>query len=175
MTAAAADASPERAARPTAGAARAAAEPPVSLVFDKNPSDPSDSRLYLHRKGKPTISYRAGSGTGVKDDCVRNKGWMPNGNWRIRLKSTNYNGDLVKGYAVYLEDMRCSKGTVKRTEMFIHSEMNRDGTQGRTERRRWDGPGDYRSNGCVKLHPKHIKELFKHLKPGWPTHLRVVS
>lgn len=168
----------------TAGPVEAAAEPAVKLVFDKNPSDPTNSRLLLYRKKSTqgaakyqlVASYRAGSGTGVKDDCATGKGWMPNGNWRIKLKSRTYNGELVKGYAVYLEDMPCSTGTrKKRTEMFIHSEMNRDGSQGGTERRRWDGVSDYKSNGCVKLRPDHIKALFDHLKSGWPAHLRVIA
>ncbi|MFD7439297.1 hypothetical protein [Streptomyces sp. NPDC059861] len=60
--------------------------------------------------------------------------------------------------------------------MFIHSEMNRDGSRGRSESRRWDGSGDYRSNGCVKLNPDDIKKMFRLLdRIGWPTHLRVVS
>lgn len=168
----------------TAGTPRAAAEPAVKLVFDRNPADPTDSRLLLYRKEstKGTAKYRlearyrAGSGTGVKDDCVTGKGWMPTGNWRIKLKSRTYDGQLVKGYAVYLEDMKCTTGKgKKRTEMFIHSEMNRDGTQGGTERRRWDGASDYKSNGCVKLRPEHIKDLFDRLKSGWPTHLRVIA
>ncbi|NXY97810.1 L,D-transpeptidase [Streptomyces sp. BR123] len=159
-------------AQPTPGAVA------TTLVFDKNQDDPTDSRLSVHKGDRLLATYRAGSGLGVKNDCVRAEGWMPNGNWKIKLKSRTYNGKLIKGYAVYLEDMKCSKGTLTRTEMFIHSEMNRDGSQGNTERRRWDGAGDYRSNGCVKLHPTDIKEMFRLLdRPdiGWPTHLRVVS
>ncbi|WP_426405104.1 hypothetical protein ACN9M0_37470 [Streptomyces sp. R-07] len=153
---------------------------PTTLVFDKNPEDPTDSRLlvYKGRTDKPWAVYRAGSGLGFTDDCKRAKGWLPNGNWKIRLKSTTYNGNLVKGYAVYLQDMKCSKGTLTRTEMLIHSEMNRDGSQGSTEARRWDGARDYKSNGCVKLSPDDIKKMFRLFNRdgfGWPTHLRVVS
>ncbi|MFI0927908.1 L,D-transpeptidase family protein [Streptomyces sp. NPDC021012] len=153
---------------------------PTTLVFDKNPKDPTDSRLlvYKGKEHKLWAVYRAGSGIGVKDDCARARGWLPNGTWKIKLKSRTYNGDLVKGYAAYLQDMKCSKGTVTRTEMLIHSEMNRDGTQGRTEARRWDGVRDYKSNGCVKLSPDDIKKMFRLFdRPdfGWPTHLRVVS
>lgn len=72
--------------------------------------------------------------------------------------------------------MRCARKSTPRTEMFIHSEMNRDGSQGKSEARRWDGAGDYKSNGCVKLSPSDITELFGLLnRIGWPTHLRVVS
>ncbi|MER7541008.1 L,D-transpeptidase [Streptomyces sp. NPDC097704] len=169
---------------PAAAAQGPAQAPPPAgatrLVFDKNPKDPTDSRLLVYKgdSNTPWAVYRAGSGVGVQDDCARARGWLPNGNWKIKLKSTTYNGNLIKGYAVYLEDMKCSQGTLKRTEMFIHSEMNRDGSQGSAESRRWDGARDYKSNGCVKLNPDDIKKMFRLFdRPefGWPTHLRVVS
>ncbi|MGC9499731.1 L,D-transpeptidase family protein [Streptomyces sp. WG7] len=167
---------PAAAAQGPAEAKAAAAAPATTLVFDKNPGDPANSKLSVYRGKKLWATYRAGSGLGVKDDCARAKGWMPNGNWKIKLKTRTYNGNLIKGYAVYLQDMKCSKGTLTRTEMFIHSEMNRDGSAGRTEARRWDGAGDYKSNGCVKLNPTDIKKMFRLLdRIGWPTHLRVVS
>ncbi|KQX50158.1 MULTISPECIES: L,D-transpeptidase [unclassified Streptomyces] len=154
------------------------ADAPTTLVFDKNQSDPTDSRLSVFRGTKLWATYRAGSGLKDKDDCARARGWLPNGNWKIKLKTPTYNGNLIKGYAIQLEDMKCSKGTLTRTEMFIHSEMNRDGSAGSTERRRWDGAGDYKSNGCVKLNPTDIKKMFRLFNReeiGWPTHLRVVS
>ncbi|MFI1828170.1 L,D-transpeptidase [Streptomyces sp. NPDC020412] len=160
---------------PTAATSTSAA---TTLVFDKNQNDPTNSRLYVRKGTKLWATYRAGSGIGRKDDCVRAKGWMPNGNWKIKLKSRTYDGTLIKGYAVYLQDMKCSKGTLVRTEMFIHSEMNQNGSQGSSESRRWDGAGDYKSNGCVKLHPDDIQKMFRLLdrkEIGWPTHLRVVS
>lgn len=41
---------------------------------------------------------------------------------------------------------------------------------------RWDGDGDYRSLGCIKLSPAHIKNLFaKAERSGWPTKLKVTS
>ncbi|MFH8972896.1 L,D-transpeptidase family protein [Streptomyces sp. NPDC017890] len=167
---------PSAVADTSAAPAAAAPRAVTTLVYDKNPSAPADSRLSVHRGGKLWATYRAGSGIGVKDDCVRNKGWMPNGNWKIKLKSRQYDGQLIKGYAVYLQDMKCSKRTVTRTEMFIHSEMNRDGSAGTSEARRWDGASDYKSNGCVKLNPTDIKKMFRLLdRIGWPTHLRVVS
>ncbi|MET9778532.1 L,D-transpeptidase [Streptomyces sp. NPDC006367] len=167
---------PAAVAQSPTGAPAAAAAPATTLVFDKNQTTPTDSRLSVYKGKKLLATYRAGSGTGVKDDCARGKGWMPNGNWKIKLKSRTYNGNLIKGYAVYLQDMKCSKGTVTRTEMFIHSEMNRDGSAGTSEARRWDGAGDYKSNGCVKLNPTDIKKMFRLLdRNGWPTHLRVVS
>ncbi|GAA0902609.1 L,D-transpeptidase [Streptomyces thermoalcalitolerans] len=163
----------------TAGelAQRPAAAAATTLVFDKNQQAPTNSRLLVYKGGKLQASYRAGSGLGVKNPCVTNKGWIPNGNWKIRSKTRSHNGRVIKGYAVHLEDMWCSPARkTKRTEMFIHSEMNRDGSQGRIESRRWDGPRDYRSNGCVKLHPNDIKKMFNLLdRIGWPSHLRVIS
>ncbi|WP_030245084.1 MULTISPECIES: L,D-transpeptidase family protein [unclassified Streptomyces] len=165
---------PAAAAQAPAGAPTAAAA--TTLVFDKNQGHPTNSRLSVYRGGTLWATYRAGSGLGIKDDCVRGRGWMPNGNWKIKLKSRTYNGRVIKGHAVHLQDMKCSQGTLTRTEMFIHSEMNRDGGQGGSEPRRWDGAGDYRSNGCVKLNPNDIKKMFRLLdRIGWPTHLRVVS
>jgi hypothetical protein len=160
-----------------AAARRPAAAPATTLVFDKNPNDPTDSRLRVYQGSRLQAEYRAGSGNGSTNPCLRNQGWMPNGTWKIKLKSRTYNGELIKGYAVWLQDMKCAPNSrVTRTEMFIHSEMNRDGSQGRTEPRRWDGRSDYKSNGCVKLSPNDIKKMFRLLdRIGWPTHLKVVS
>ncbi|MEU5659994.1 hypothetical protein ABZ802_30885 [Streptomyces sp. NPDC047737] len=37
---------------------------------------------------------------------------------------------------------------------------------------RWDDEGDYSSNGCVKLAPGDLKDLFAHLgQAGWPRNL----
>jgi hypothetical protein len=37
---------------------------------------------------------------------------------------------------------------------------------------RWDADFDYQSNGCIKLTPTDLKELFSHLdKAGWPKNL----
>ncbi|GAA1012666.1 hypothetical protein STXM2123_4922 [Streptomyces sp. F-3] len=163
----------------TAGelAQRPAAAAATTLVFDKNQQDPTDSRLLVYKGGKLQARYRAGSGLGVKDPCATNRGWIPNGTWKITSRTTRYNGKVIKGYAVRLQDMKCSpSSSKKRTAMFIHSEMNIDGTQGSIESRRWDGPSDYKSNGCVKLHPNDIKKMFTLLnRIGWPSHLRVVS
>lgn len=162
----------------TAGelAQRPAAAAATTLVFDKNQKDPTNSRLLVYKGGKLQAQYRAGSGLGSKDPCATDRGWIPNGNWKITGRTTKRD-TAIKGYAVQLQDMKCSPSSKKkRTAMFIHSEMNRDGSQGRTEPRRWDGPGDYKSYGCVKLHPNDIKKMFSLLnRIGWPSHLRVVS
>ncbi|TQE21986.1 peptidoglycan-binding protein [Streptomyces ipomoeae] len=147
---------------------------PVTLKFDKGTV--TNSKLYVLKGGKVIASYRAGSGT-MTNECTTAKGWLPTATYSIGGHWRNYNGSLVKGYAIRLADKRCNngKGTL-RTELFIHSEMTSSGGQGSTEARRWDGVNDYKSNGCIKLHPNDIKSLFKVLdKNGWPKSLTVVN
>lgn len=150
----------------------------TTLVFDKNPSDPARSTLTLLYDGHRQARYRAGSGDGTKDDCVRDKGWLPSGSWGIRFKDRHFKGTKVRGYGVALENMRCSRGAVTRTDMFIHSDMRTDGSQGDTAPRRWTDtrPNDYVSDGSVKLRPADIKDLFDRLdKLGWPRRLTVTD
>jgi peptidoglycan hydrolase-like protein with peptidoglycan-binding domain len=147
---------------------------PVTLKFDKGTV--TNSKLYVLKGGKVIASYRAGSGT-MTNECTTAKGWLPTATYSIGGHWRNYNGSLVKGYAIRLADKRCNngKGTL-RTELFIHSEMTSSGGQGSTEARRWDGVNDYKSNGCIKRHPNDIKSLFKVLdKNGWPKSLTVVN
>ncbi|MFD7439298.1 hypothetical protein [Streptomyces sp. NPDC059861] len=95
---------------PAAAAQKPAQAPSTSttLVFDKNQGAPANSRLSVYQGKKLWATYIAGSGLGITNDCVRAKGPMPDGNWKIKLKSRTYNGRLIKGYAVYLQDMKCS-------------------------------------------------------------------
>ncbi|NYV76856.1 L,D-transpeptidase, partial [Streptomyces sp. UH6] len=154
----------------------AAVRPQVTLVFDKNPADPGRSTLTVLRGAERQARYRAGSGDGSTDDCAADRGWLPDGEWRIVLKDRRFKGGKVRGYGIRLGNMRCAGGTVTRTEMFVHSEMHRDGSQGDTEPRRWDGEADYLSDGCVKLRPEDIKDLFARLDDlGWPERLRVTA
>ncbi|MFJ8162175.1 hypothetical protein ACIRBY_14750 [Streptomyces sp. NPDC096136] len=65
-----------------------------------------------------------------------------------------------------------------RDPLFVHSEMNRDGSQGSTEQRRWTdrAPNDFRSEGCIQMRPEEIKKMFRLLeRNGWPKTLRVVG
>ncbi|MEU9581582.1 L,D-transpeptidase [Streptomyces chilikensis] len=159
-----------------AAGAPVAARPEVTLVFDKNPADPSRSTLTVHRDGQRQARYRAGSGDGSTDDCAAGRGWLPDGDWRILLKDRRFKGGKVRGYGIRLENMRCAGGAATRTEMFVHSEMHRDGGQGDDEPRRWDGEADYLSDGCVKLRPDDIKDLFARLDGlGWPERLKVTG
>ncbi len=160
---------------PGAAGASTGARPEVTLVFDKNPKHPDRSTLILRRGGERQARYRAGSGDGSTDDCAAGRGWLPDGEWRIVLKDRRFKGGKVRGYGIQLGDMRCAGGGAVRTGMFVHSEMHRDGGQGDTEPRRWDGEADYLSDGCVKLRPDDIKDLFRRLDAlGWPERLHVV-
>ncbi|MEU9335556.1 L,D-transpeptidase [Streptomyces sp. NPDC048290] len=169
-----------------AGAAgHAAADPGASaaasyyLVFDK--SGVTSSRLYLKQsvpgRDKVIADYKAGSGT-IKNTCAVGKGWLPNGDYKIEFHRKNFDG-IINGYVIKLSDKSCHAGT-RRTELFIHSEMRPNGQQGRIESERWtdENPNDYYSNGCIKLRPSHIKNLFNRLDDlGWSKlkKLKVVS
>ncbi|MFE7775843.1 hypothetical protein ACFU5O_18450 [Streptomyces sp. NPDC057445] len=149
-----------------------AAEPyaySTTLTFDKNPSDPSNSRLYwrvfrTYESGRQVkvreVSWRAGSGLGVKNECTKNRGWLPNGYYDVTLYM-QYNGSAIKGVVFKLSDKKCAAGTATRTELFIHSEMTRTGGQGGIESQRWTdrNPNDYLSQGCIKLNPTDVKAL----------------
>ncbi|GGS20250.1 hypothetical protein GCM10010252_69420 [Streptomyces aureoverticillatus] len=164
---------------PTASASDAAAAAGGHyLKFDKNQRNQTNSTLYLMKRAagpdKVIKKYRAGSGV-TRNSCTRFKGWLPNGTYTIQFHARRYNGSLIKGYVIKISDKRCPNGTL-RNDLFIHSEMNRSGGRGSTEPFRWNGPSDYKSNGCIKLHPAHIKSLFAAADSrGWPTKLRVVN
>ncbi|MFJ6564760.1 peptidoglycan-binding protein [Streptomyces sp. NPDC091412] len=158
-----------------------------SLKFTKNHKHPMYSPLSLVRDGKVLKTYRANSGMGSKDTCLPNEGWLPSGTYKVKGHETNrggwnYNPRVqIQGYAIQLEDKYCSPASgrkpVKRTALFIHSEMLADGTQAintpkQDDYWRWDGDFDYQSNGCIKLKPNDIKDLFQRLNQAhWPKNL----
>ncbi|MFI8358207.1 hypothetical protein [Streptomyces cyaneofuscatus] len=164
-------------------AAKGKAKAPTHyLKFVKNKKSPTNSKLHLIKKGKKkdtsVVSWRAGSGNGSTNACKPNAGWLPNGSYKIEFHKKNFNGSAIKGYVIKLQDKKCSNGT-KRTELFIHSEMQKNGKQGPKKGKdspwRWDGNGDYKSLACIKLKPAHIKSLFtKSSAKGWPKTLKVV-
>ncbi|MGW2089027.1 L,D-transpeptidase family protein [Streptomyces sp. NPDC001880] len=159
-----------------------------SLKFTKNQNHPMYSTLALVHNGKAVKSYRANSGMGSKDTCLSNEGWLPDGTYKVKGHETNrggwnYNPNVqIQGYAIQLEDKTCTpkagQKPVTRTDMFIHSEMLADGTQAidvplkDDDFWRWDADFDYKSNGCIKLTPTDLKDLFSRLdKAGWPSNL----
>ncbi|MEU0163186.1 hypothetical protein ABZ154_31405 [Streptomyces sp. NPDC006261] len=179
-TAQPATAQPAEAAPAFAAAGKKKAKPKQYLKFVKNKKNPSNSKLHLMAAGKkkPVATWRAGSGNGSTNACKPNAGWLPNGSYKIEFHKKNFNGSAIKGYVIKLQDKKCSNGT-KRTELFIHSEMQKNGKQGPKRGKdspwRWDGNGDYKSLACIKLKPAHIKSLFtKSSAKGWPKTLKVV-
>ncbi|MFF3539701.1 peptidoglycan-binding protein [Streptomyces sp. NPDC002466] len=160
-----------------------------TLKFTKNWNDPQNSRLALLRDGKVVVSYRAGSGKDFsRNECTSSTGWLPSGTYRVEGHTTNrgadampWNEPAVQGYVIELADKVCKpvsgQKAVNRTDLFIHSEMKADGTQGYSifeddSLRRWEDDRDYKSSGCIKLRPDHIKGLFHQLdRAGWPKNL----
>ncbi|MCX5112256.1 peptidoglycan-binding protein [Streptomyces sp. NBC_00378] len=159
-----------------------------SLKFTKNQKHPMYSTLALVHNGKAVKTYRANSGMGSKDTCLSNEGWLPNGTYKVKGHETNrggwnYNPNVqIQGYAIQLENKTCTpkagQKPVERTDMFVHSEMLADGTQAvdvplkEDDFWRWDADFDYKSNGCIKLKPADLKDLFSRLdQAGWPKNL----
>jgi len=154
------------------------ASPPwkASITFDKNPKNPSNSKLIwrlsqrVNGKWKvvQTRSWRAGSGmlgkTG-RNSCVKNKGWLPNGTYAVR-QYQNYGGNLIKGRAFRLDNKRCANGT-NRVDLFLHTEQgawNRQCPDRRGDQVcRWEVPAynDYKSAGCIKLSPTALYQLTR--------------
>ncbi|MFE7269079.1 L,D-transpeptidase family protein [Streptomyces sp. NPDC057623] len=143
------------------------------LTFKKNTNTNSTLRLIKQRvteQGTSRVTlaqYRAGSGH-TTNECEKNKGWLPNGTYTIGKYHTQYDGSVIKGYAFSLNDKTCKNGVTKRTELFIHSKMKKDGTS------QWTGDNNYKSEGCIKLKPADIKDLYKQAKKvGFPKTLKV--
>ncbi|EFL27082.1 ErfK/YbiS/YcfS/YnhG superfamily protein [Streptomyces himastatinicus ATCC 53653] len=166
-------------ARPTDSAATSAAAAKYYLKFDK--STVTNSRLYLMQSvsgpDKVIRKYKAGSGVNT-NTCARNKGWLPNGDYKIEFHRKNFDG-VINGYVIKISDKKCHNGT-KRDALFIHSEMKPNGRQGSIESEKWtnSNPNDYYSNGCIKLNPTNIKNLFAKVDSlGWSklAKLKVVS
>lgn len=147
-----------------------------TLVFDKG-AGPTTGKV-VWSLGTRREAWQAGSGNGGNwnNDCIRNQGHLPNGNYRILAWNENYRGTVIFGRAIRVEDKQCSNGTW-RTELFVHSEQTVNNQQGGTEGTRWDGDADYKSAGCVKMHPADIAALYKISADAGarPTVLTVVS
>ncbi|MFJ7199949.1 MULTISPECIES: L,D-transpeptidase family protein [unclassified Streptomyces] len=151
------------------------------LRFDKGSVTNSRLELVKRTPGRDKVikTYKAGSGQ-VKNTCAVGKGWLPNAGaskpYAVQWHRKNFDG-IINGFVIKISDRTCHNGT-KRTELFIHSEMKPNGQQGTVESERWtdSGPNDYYSNGCIKLNPTNIKDLFKRLDHvGWPKKLYVVD
>ena len=154
------------------------------LYFKKNTSNPINSKLYLMKsvanaKDKVVAKYRAGSGNGSQNECALS-GDGSRGPTRRTASTRSSSTARTSTASSTATSSSCrtrsaSKGT-KRTELFVHSEMKPNGRQGTIESERWDGTRDYYSNGCIKLKPADIKNLFAKAKRyGWPKTLYVVE
>ncbi len=152
-----------------------------SLTFDKNPADPSNSRLNfaIRRDDGGNVrtiysaSYRAGSGLGSLDTCASSRGWLPNGTYDMKMH-TDYRGSVIKGYAFQLNDKVCNGGTTPRTELFIHTEAGAGNVQcadgAGDEPCRWEpARNEYQSFGCIKLAPGDIKALHDKIRSYFGT------
>jgi hypothetical protein len=142
----------------------------TTLTYDKNPSNPSDSRLIwkvYHVEGDVVKHveqnvFRAGSGKGTltqnTNECLNNYGWLPNGYYDVTLHEY-YNGNVIKGIVFRISDKWCSGGSAERTQLFIHSEMTQNHGQycptSGDDPQCWEGVtgsiNDYKSEGCIKL------------------------
>lgn len=151
------------------------------LRFNKGSVTNSRLELVKRTPGRDKVikTYKAGSGQ-VKNTCAVGKGWLPNAGaskpYAVQWHRKNFDG-VINGFVIKISDRKCHNGT-KRTELFIHSEMKPNGKQGTIESERWtnSGPNDYYSNGCIKLNPTNIKDLFKRLdRVGWPKKMYVVN
>lgn len=144
------------------------------ITFDKNHTNPQDSRIRWHlwrvvdgtKTLRETASWRAGSGMGGKrgrNACINDVGWLPNGTYRVRHHA-NYRGTLIKGRAFRLDDKRCRNGNL-RFALFIHTEQGDRNRQCRDRRGdqpcRWEFPrhNDYKSAGCIKMAPGALRDL----------------
>ena len=157
----------------------------AGITFDKNQRNPASSRLvwklYHRIDGKwkvvETRRWRAGSGMlgkAGRNSCVNNKGWLPNGTYRVR-QHDNYHGSKIKGRAFRLDDKRCGTGN-RRFDLFIHTEQGAGNSQCKNRRGdqlcRWEAPAfnEYKSAGCIKLAPADLRQLVavyhRHFKAG---------
>ncbi|OAR23053.1 hypothetical protein A8W25_26385 [Streptomyces sp. ERV7] len=156
----------------TSGSTKAAASRSYTyLSFKINRKDTSNSRLSLvyvqvinpDKVRTYTVkTWRAGSGTGSTNACLKNRGVLPSGDYTIRSFEAHKDGGRggIHGLAWYVGERPCKPHSkVNRDALFVHSEMLPNGKQGKSEPYRWDGNSDYKSNGCIKLKPSDARDL----------------
>lgn len=139
------------------------------MVFEKNKRAPLSSKFRAYVSiGKQSyrISMRAGSGTGINSECVRNKGYLPDGVYdptdkdsgsTLRFIANKRTGSsVVRGPVWQLGSKKCKpkakERRITRTELYIHSQ----GASG------WSG--NYASNGCIKINQGDRAHLAKRWK-----------
>jgi hypothetical protein len=126
----------------------------------RNGSDTSNGHQHVIqydtiRGQQGDLWWRGGSGTGSKDGCATNRGWIPAGYGDLRGHWDSYGGSAIRGRVWYIDDRLCATGRTLRTELFVHSEetdaWTEDCRSGPDDPFCWEGVGDYRSNGCIKV------------------------
>ena len=148
------------------------------ITFAKNRSAPDastitwrlDRRKNGHWVSVESQTWRAGAGMlgkRGKNECIKNVGWLPNGDYGVRLR-TPYHGNLIKGNVLQIDNKRCAGGRgVLRQSLFVHTEQGDGGKQCRNRRGdqvcRWEFPrfNDYRSYGCIKMAPGDLAALVR--------------
>jgi hypothetical protein len=144
---------------------RRAAGIPV-MVFARSKGSTLDSRLTAFisiGRTQYRLSMRGGSGSGIKSECVKGKGQIPEGVYGYKdldkgsqltyIKNKTWGNDVIRGPVWSLGKKKCSPKSGERawtrTELYIHS-------PGRTS---WSG--NYHSNGCIKVNQKDRAQLAK--------------
>jgi hypothetical protein len=125
---------------------------PASAFYYHRTSLTNSTFEALDEYGDWTGYLRAGSG--IDTDACQHYNWIPRGYYSVLWHDDYFDGTKIQGRVWRLSDYQCSNG-IRRTELFIHSEENSQ--QGQTCYASaespfcWEGDGDYRSYGCIKL------------------------
>lgn len=120
---------------------------PPLFIYEKGPdrlTDHSRLTLWVTIQGcRLGLTARAGSGLiGEINDCLSNRGNLPDGGYTIRRFFEKRGGStVVRGSVWHLSNHKCVNQTVTRSALFIHT----NGIEGKE----WDGK--YATNGCIEL------------------------
>ncbi|MGH8973776.1 MAG: hypothetical protein ACRD0C_11305 [Acidimicrobiia bacterium] len=127
------------------------------IDFGKFELDTTDSHFVLYDDERAVSQRRAGSGNGNLDECTPNQGPLPDGQYDgvATWHQDKFAGTKIYGRVVRLQNKACWDGQI-RSDLFIHTEETPEQGQApaggrRDHDQRWDGNGDYKSQGCIKL------------------------
>jgi len=134
------------------------------FLVNYNPQNMLNSEMWAMQGLGGLQRWRTGSGNfgpgdrghgDPRNECLSNRGHAPRGSYRMRTPpyhQMHFNGSEIKGRVWRLDDKKCNYGTTVRTELFVHTEeLSNHGQDPNREAFRWDGPNDYRSEGCWKV------------------------
>ncbi|SHN44502.1 hypothetical protein [Cryptosporangium aurantiacum] len=123
---------------------------------------PQNSRLTLyyssrHDHARRFISVRAGSGLGSLDECAKNRGVLPVGQYAVRFWPNYRAGNpAVRGDVWRVSDRVCRNRKTVRNDLFIHS----SGAPGAPFRH-------YRTLGCIKVDQADRARLAAAWRGAW--------